>query len=107
RVDPKGRPSAAEFAELLEEALESDVEVHARVLARATPAGRPALRLVPTGPQRPTDWTEHPIPEADSEPLIPAALAPAPSVRPRHRRPWARWTAAIGVTALGLGWWLG
>jgi serine/threonine protein kinase len=123
RVDPKGRPSAAEFAELLEESLESEVEVHARVLAMATPAGRPALRLVPTGPQAPTDWTEHPIPEADSEPLTPAVLAqkpasepltpaalaqqPAPSARARHRRPWATWTAAIGVMALGLGWWLG
>jgi serine/threonine-protein kinase len=108
RIDPKCRPSAAEFAELLE-ALESEVEVHARVLAMATPAGRPALRLVPTGPQAPTDWTEHPIPEADSEPFTPAALAqpPAPSARARHRRPWATSTAAIGVMALGLGWWLG
>jgi serine/threonine protein kinase len=43
------------------------------------PSGRPALRLVPTGPQAPTDWTEHPIPEADSEPLTPAVPRPAAS----------------------------
>jgi len=113
RVDPKRRPSAAEFAELLEEALESEAQVHARVLAMATPAGRPALRLVPPGPQRRSAWTEHPIPEADSEPPSLAALAEprAPSasvaVSAMHgaaARRGVLWTAALGLV-LGTAWW--
>jgi hypothetical protein len=113
RVDPKRRPSAAEFAELLEEALESEAQVHARVLAMATPVGRPALRLVPPGPQRRSAWTEHPIPEADSEPPSLAALAepraPSASVavsamQGAAARRRVLWTAALGLV-LGTAWW--
>jgi hypothetical protein len=64
QVDPRHRPSAAQLAQTLSEALESEEEALARAVAVALPAGRPALRLVPTGPQVRADWTEHPLPEA-------------------------------------------
>ncbi len=106
RVDPRHRPSAAQFVQTLSEALESEEEALARVLAVA-PIGRPALRLVPTGPQARADWTEHPIPEASSEldpqlgpPSLPLAAVDAVTIRPRMFR-----AAAVGLAALGLVWW--
>jgi serine/threonine protein kinase len=106
RVDPRHRPSAAQFVQMLSDALESEEEALVRVLAVA-PIGRPALRLVPTGPQARADWTEHPIPEASSEldpqldpPSLPLAAADAVTIRPRTFR-----AAAVGLAALGLVWW--
>ena len=79
-VDPRMRPSAAQFAQLLIDAIEDDEQVFARAVAAATPVGRPVLRLVPTGPQAHADWTAHPIPDASSEPAATALLAEAPVV---------------------------
>jgi serine/threonine protein kinase len=106
QVDPLHRPSAVQLAQTLSYALESEEEALARVLA-VTPAGRPALRLVPTGPQVRADWTQHPIPEASSEldpqpypPSLPLAAVDAVTIRPPMFR-----AAAVGLAALGLvGW---
>jgi hypothetical protein len=68
RVDPQRRPSAAQFAQTLLDVLESEEEALARAVVVALPTGRPPLRLVPTGPHAPADWTQHPIPDASSEP---------------------------------------
>ena len=115
RVDPRHRPSAAQLAQTLVDVLESEEEALARVLAVATPAGRPPLRLVPAGPHVRADWTEHPIPESTSDldpqvqldppmrsTLLPAAVDTA-TARPRS---WPRaGAAALGLVALALLWW--
>ena len=82
QVDPQARPSAAELAEVLAEVLEAEEQEFARAVAKVTPAGRPPLRLVPTPPEAPADWTQHPIPDASSESALSAELA-----EPRPRGP--------------------
>jgi hypothetical protein len=108
RVEPRHRPSAAQLAQTLSEVLESDEEALARAVVVALPAGRPALRLVPKGPQAPAYWTEHPIPETSSDP-DPRVLPdpPSPPVAAvdavTNRLPFR--AAAVGLAALGLVWW--
>jgi hypothetical protein len=115
RVDPRHRPSAAQLAQTLSDALESEEEALARVLAVAPRSGRPALRLVPAGPQVRADWTEHPIPEATSDldpqvlpdPPMPSTAAAGGGYRTAvhaHGRRGLR-AAALGLVALGLLWW--
>jgi serine/threonine protein kinase len=79
QVDPRHRPSAAQLAQTLSDALESEEEALARVRGGGAAPGRPALRLVPAGPQVRADWTEHPIPEATSDP-DPQVLPDPPSL---------------------------
>jgi serine/threonine protein kinase len=112
RVDPQRRPSAAEFAQTLQYVLESEEEALARALAVALPTGRPPLRLVPTGPQTPADWTQHPIPDASSEPAPLVALAePVVAVPTVSAAGTSRstvrlaWAAAGALAALALAWW--
>ena len=101
RVDPQARPTAAQFAARLIDALESEEEGFARAVEAATPAGRPPLRLV-TGPV--ADWTDHSIPDdvsaesAALPELLPAVAIPAPVATPSRRsaREWMR----VGVEAL-------
>jgi serine/threonine-protein kinase len=62
RVDPEARPTAAQFAKMLIDALESEEEEWARAVAAAKPAGRPPLRLVTAGDR--ADWTDHPLPDS-------------------------------------------
>jgi serine/threonine protein kinase len=120
QVDPRHRPSAAQLVQTLREALESEEEALARAVVVALPAGRPALRLVPAGPQVRAGWTEHPLPEATSDPnpqvlvdppSLPLAAvdavtgqAPSPARRPR---PAVLALAAVAVTVLAVsGWWM-
>ena len=113
RVDPLRRPSAAQFAQALLDVLESEEEALARAVVVALPAGRPPLRLVPTGPQAPAEWTQHPIPDASSEPATLEALAePAvisapnePVTGASRRTPRVAWAGAIAVVALVVAWW--
>ncbi|MBK7830013.1 hypothetical protein [Nannocystis sp.] len=79
QVNPHHRPSADQLAQTLREALESEEEALARAVVVALPAGRPALRLVPAGPQVRAGWTEHPLPEATSDPN-PQVLVDPPSL---------------------------
>jgi hypothetical protein len=110
QVDPRHRPSAAQFAQTLLEVLESEEEALARAVVVALPAGRPSLRLVPTGPHAPADWTQHPIPDETSEPATLAALTERPVVakvsaaEPSHT-PRLAWTAAVALVALVVAWW--
>ena len=112
RVDPKLRPTAAQLAQALIDAIEDEEEVFARAVAMATPAGRPALRLVTDAPQV-RDWTDHPLPDASSEPAAadvlvehPPALAAAPKVPTTtlHGRTLA-WAAVVAMAVL-IGWWV-
>ncbi len=113
RADPLRRPSAAQFAQTLLDVLESEEEALARAVVVALPAGRPPLRLVPTGPQAAVGWTQHPIPDATSEPATLAALAePAvisapdePVTGTSRRRPRVAWAGAIALVALVVAWW--
>jgi serine/threonine protein kinase len=112
RVDPQRRPSAAQFAQTLQDVLESEEEALARAVVVALPTGRPPLRLVPTGPQAPADWTQHPIPDASSEPAPLAALAEpvvsAPKVSATgtsRSTVWLAWAAAGALAALVVAWW--
>jgi serine/threonine protein kinase len=112
RVDPKLRPTAAQLAQALIDAIEDEEEVFARAVAMATPAGRPALRLVTDAPQV-RDWTDHPLPDASSEPAAadvlvdhPPALAAAPKAPTTtlHGRTLA-WAAVVAMAVL-IGWWV-
>jgi serine/threonine protein kinase len=112
RVDPKLRPTAAQLAQALIDAIEDEEEVFARAVTMATPAGRPALRLVTDAPQV-RDWTDHPLPDASSEPAAadvlvehPPALAAAPKVPTTtlHGRTLA-WAAVVAMAVL-IGWWV-
>ena len=111
RVDPKARPSAAQFAQDLAEALEGEEEEFARAVAMATPAGRPPLRLVPPAPEVKTDWTEHPLPDASSESALLAALAEPPPAGPSTAPVPSRSRIVFGVAstvalaALAVAWW--
>jgi serine/threonine protein kinase len=116
QVDPRHRPSAAQLAQTLSEALESEEEALARAVVVARPAGRPPLRLVPARPPVRADWTEHPIPESTSDldpPVLPEPPMPSPplpkAVETATARPraWPRGagSAALGLMALGLLWW--
>jgi serine/threonine-protein kinase len=121
QVDPRHRPSAAQLAQTLREALESEEEALARAVVVALPAGRPALRLVPAGLQVRAGWTEHPLPEATSDPnpqvlpdppSLPTAVdavtgrAPSPAY-PRRPKPAVLALAAAAVTVLAVsGWWM-
>jgi hypothetical protein len=121
RVDPRHRPSAAQLAQTLREALESEEEALAHAVVVALP-GRPALRLVPAGPQVRAGWTEHPLPEATSDP-DPQVLPDPPSLPltavdavtrrdpsptyPRRSKPAVLALAAVAVTVLAVsGWWM-
>jgi hypothetical protein len=122
QVDPRNRPSAAQLAQTLSDALESEEEALARAVVVALPAGRPALRLVPAGPQVRADWTQHPLPEATSDPdpqvlpdppSLPPAAADAMTGRalspayPRRPAPAVIALAAAAVTVLAVsGWWV-
>ncbi len=122
QVDPRHRPSAAQLAQTLREALESEEEALARAVVVALPAGRPALRLVPAGPQVRAGWTEHPLPEATSDPnpqvlvdppslplaAVDAVTGRAPSpAHPRRPQPAVLALAAVAVTVLAVsGWWM-
>ncbi len=107
RVDPRHRPSAAQLAQALSDALESEEEDLERVLAVVSPAGRPALRLVPAAPKVRADWTEHPIPEASSDPEPEALPEPPPPMSAAVVAGPGRWglRVAAGLAALGLAWW--
>jgi len=106
RVDPQARPSAAQFAQDLAEGIEGEEEEFARAVAMAAHAGRPPLRLVPAPGA--ADWTDHPVPDASSEPAMLAALAepppPGPTV-PRHARTVLTSVAMVAVAVLALAWW--
>jgi len=111
RVNPQARPSAAQFAQDLAEAIEGEEEEFARAVAMAPPAGRPPLRLVPAAPQVAGDWTDRPIPNASSESALLAALAepplarlPTPSV-PRRSRTVLALAAMVALVALTGAWW--
>jgi serine/threonine protein kinase len=107
QVDPRHRPTAAQLAQTLLDVLESEEEALARVLAAAPTTGRPALRLVPVGPHVPAEWTEHPIPDATSEPE-PNALPgpPPPSAGAVMTGPRTRaLRIAAGLAALGVAGW--
>ena len=110
-VNPQARPSAAQFAQLLIDAIEDDEEVFARAVAAATPVGRPALRLVPTGPEAHADWTEHPIPDTSSEPPVmamlaePQAVAPPPAPIRGHARIVPATVATVALAALVVAAW--
>ena len=121
QVDPRHRPGAAQLAQTLREALESEEEALARAVVVALPAGRPALRLVPAGSQVRAGWTEHPLPEATSDPdpqvlpgppslplTVDAVTGQAPSpAHPRRPRPAVLALAAVAVTVLAVsGWWM-
>ena len=122
QVNPHHRPSADQLAQTLREALESEEEALARAVVVALPAGRPALRLVPAGPQVRAGWTEHPLPEATSDPnpqvlvdppslplaAVDAVTGQAPSpAHPRRPRPAVLALAAVAVTVLAVsGWWM-
>lgn len=88
RVDPQARPTAAQFAQNLVDALESEEESWERAVAAATPGGRPPLRLVTTGVR--ADWTDHSLPDG-SEPIAAEELAgdlvAAPSATPKPAMP--------------------
>ncbi len=107
QVDPRHRPGAAQLAQTLRDALESEEEALARAVVVALPTGRPPLRLVSKGPEAPADWTEHPIPEMSSDPdlrvLPDPPSPPVAAVDPiATRRTWA---VVVGLAALGLvGW---
>jgi serine/threonine protein kinase len=94
RIDPHDRPSAAQFAETLMDALAGANEVHGHTTT--SPADGPLLRPVPAPPRVSADGTEHPIPGTSS------AVIAGPRRWPRTMR-----TAALGALALGLTWWAG
>jgi hypothetical protein len=116
QVNPHHRPSADQLAQTLREALESEEEGLARAVVVALPVGRPALRLVPAGPQVRAGWTEHPLPEATSDPdpqvlvdppSLPLAAVDAVTGHPRRPRPAVLALAAVAVTVLAVsGWWM-
>ncbi len=97
QVDPRARPSAALLAQNLIDALEGEEEAFARAVAMATPAGRPPLRLVPSPPEGAAAWTEHPVPDDDSEPALSLALAEPPPLSSSRAR-WSR----IGLVVISL-----
>ncbi len=108
RVDPKTRPSAAQFARDLTEALEGEEEEFARVVAMAT--GRPPLRLVPAAPAGKSDGTDHPVPDASAESASFAALAePLPgqttTAAPGRSRIVFAVAAPFVLAALVVAWW--
>ena len=111
RIDPQARPSAAQFADDLAEAIEAEEEEFARVVAAVPAAGRPPLRLVPAAPEGASDWTEHPVPEASSESALLAALAepspaaPAVATAPRRSRIALARAAVIALAAILVAWW--
>lgn len=108
QVDPRARPTAAQLAENLAEALEAEEQEFARAVAMATRAGRPPLRLVPAAPEGTKDWTDHPIPDASAEPAtaLPEAFVVTPAKPPAsktHKKalPWA---VAL-LLVIFVGWW--
>jgi len=105
QVDPQARPSAAQLAQELAEVLEAEEQEFARAMALVTPAGRPALRLVPAAPEAPADWTQHPIPDASSQPALSAKMAeppPGPAVANVLRRSRVALAGAALVTLVAL-----
>lgn len=102
QVDPEARPSAAELAQELADVLEAEEQEFARALAKVTPAGRPPLRLVPTPTEAPADWTEHPIPDACSEPAFSAELPEPPRAEPAVNAPGRVRIAVAGAALVTL-----
>ena len=100
QVDPQARPSAAQLAQELAEVLEAEEQEVARVMAMATPAARPALRLVPAAPEVPADGTQHPIPDASSESAWSAELAEPPPTGPAAANAPGRSRIAVVGAAL-------
>jgi serine/threonine protein kinase len=112
QVDPQARPSAAQLAQELTDVLEAEEqEFFARVMAKATPAARPPLRLVPAAPEAPTDWTQRPIPDASSQSALSAELAeppptgPAVANAPGRSRIALVGAALVTLVALVVTWW--
>lgn len=109
RVDPEARPTAAQFAQLLIDALESEEEVWARAVAAAKPAGRPPLRLVTAGDG--ADLTDHSLPDSSGS-FAAEALArevsaassatpkPAPTLAPTPSRRTASEWLRVGLETL-------
>lgn len=109
QVNPRARPTAAQLAQNLAEALEGEEEEFARAVAMATRAARPPLRLVPAAPEGATDWTDHPVPDAKSEP-VPALpetplAGPAAAHAPRRSRIALAGAAVVALAALVVALW--
>jgi len=67
-----------------------------------------SAQVVPAPPEGAADWTDHPVPDASSEPAMLAALAepppPGPTV-PRRARSVLTSVAMVAVAVLALAWW--
>lgn len=102
--DPRDRPTATRFAEMLRFALETEEEALARVRALPIRTGRPALHVVPDPPS-----TEQAALDADSQsqPIPEPVAPPSDPIDRRAARAWP-WLAIAGALALIVGaarWW--